>query len=142
MTRREAIERLFRGMRADVNDYQRLRDLLEAQFDAALHHRAEEIAGIAEGISRLTEQLESRRRERVELANLLVTDKRNGVSISAVSARLPEASRRVFNACWTTLESLVEECKQLNQRNCRLMTSQYEIMRRVLDAEADTYAPA
>jgi len=36
----------------------------------------------------------------------------------------------------------VKECKALNMRNCRLLMDQHDIMQRVLQTEADTYAPA
>jgi flagella synthesis protein FlgN len=141
MKPREAFQRIFAGMRADLQDYQRLRELLEAQFAAALEHRSEEIAAIGEQISTLAEVLDGRRVERQRLAALLVP-KGTRPSISAVAERLQGASRSAFDTCWKSLESAVRDCKALNMRNCRLLMDQYEIMQRVLNAEAHTYAPA
>lgn len=141
MKQREAFSRIFAGMRADVSDYRRLRDLLEAQFLAALQHRTEDIRQIGSDIVELTSALEQRRRERVELAGLVVP-RSSPVSIGVIAQRLQGASRSAFDTCWTSLEAAVKECKALNLRNCRLLMDQHDIMQRVLNAEADTYAPA
>lgn len=142
MKHREALSRIFAGMRADVHDYGRLRELLEAQFTAALQHRSADIGEIGERILELTSTLEDRRRERVELAGLVLAGRSPRVSIAAVAERLQGAARETFDACWTTLEASVKECKTLNMRNCCLLMDQNDIMQRVLNAEADTYAPA
>ena len=141
MTHREALVRILRGLYADVDDYRRLRELLQAQFVAALKHSAEEIGAIADRITDLAATLDGRRRERVRLASLILKGDSFRVSIKAVSARLPEASRAAFDSCCATLEGLIEECKRLNRRNCRVIMGQYETMQRVLNTEAVTYAP-
>ena len=142
MTAREALGRLIKGVHADLGDYRTLRELLDAQFEAALKHRSAMITDVADRISALTAQLEKRRVERVALAKAL-SGKQNNVTISAVSARLPANSRSAFDERWQTLEKLVQECKRLNQRNCDLLMNQHEILQRVLRTDAGgTYAPA
>jgi flagella synthesis protein FlgN len=141
MKPREAFQRIFAGMRADLQDYRRLRELLEAQFVAAVQHRSDEIAEIGTQISALTSVLDARRAERQQLAALLVP-RGARPSMSAVANRLEGASRSAFDTCWQSLESSVRDCKALNLRNCRLLMDQYDIMQRVLSAESDTYAPA
>jgi flagellar biosynthesis protein FlgN len=142
MTYGEAVDRMIRGMQADLQDYTSLHELLEWQFRAALDHQSNTIAEIAQGILKLTGLLESRRRERQKLATLLVSNKSPVVSIKAVAAQLPAGWRPAFDAAWSRLEQLVIECKHLNSRNCRLMMGQYEAMQRVLQADVNTYAPA
>lgn len=140
----EALNRIFRGMRADLHDYSALRELLEAQFRAALEHRTTDICELGERITALVERIEQRRRERVDLATRLMAQTPSAAkrpSISAVADRLQGASRAAFDACWKTLENAVRECKALNERNCRLLMDQHDIMRRVLGQESDTYAP-
>lgn len=142
MTVREALGRLIKGVHADLSDYGTLRELLDAQFEAALKHRSAVIADIADRISALTSQLETRRAERYALAKVLV-GKQSTVTISAVSARLPANARPAFDEWWQSLEKLVKECKRLNQRNCDLLMNQQEILQRVLQADnGGTYAPA
>lgn len=140
MTRQEAVARLTHGVRADVQDYQRLQALLEEQFAAALRHHATRLTELAESIATLVDGLEQRRRERVMLAGaLLGTDK---PAMPALFARLPDGPRAPLEAAWHQLEQLVRDCKTLNQRNCNLMVEQHALMQRVLHGEGDTYAPA
>lgn len=148
MKQRSALQKLFQGMRADVEDYRRLRELLEEQFEAIVRHRAEQVRDVVGRISDLASTLDARRRERVELARRL-TPAGQRPSIVLIAAKLQGASRVAFDECWTSLEALARECKQLNERNCHVLMEQHEIMRRVLaqvarghSAEADTYAPA
>jgi flagella synthesis protein FlgN len=141
MKPREAFNRIFTGMRADLQDYRTLRDLLEAQFEAALQHRTEALAEIGARIVALTSVLEERRAERQRLAASVVP-RGAQLSMVAVASRLQGASRAAFDTCWKALETAVRDCKALNVRNCRLLMEQYDIMQRVLSAEPDTYAPA
>lgn len=142
MTAREALGRLIKGVHADLSDYRTLRELLDAQFEAALKHRSAVITDVADRISALTSQLEKRRVERVALAKVLA-GKQGNETISAVSARLPANARPAFDEWWQALEKLVQECKRLNQRNCDLLMNQHEILQRVLQTDAGgTYAPA
>jgi len=145
MKPREALNRIFSGMRADLHDYSALRELLDAQFRAALEHRASEICDLGARITALAGQIEQRRLERVELATGLAAQTPNAARqalMSAVAERLQGTSRAAFEACWKALEHAVRECKALNLRNCRLLMDQHDIMRRVLDQESDIYVPA
>jgi flagella synthesis protein FlgN len=142
MTSREALHRLFEGMRADAADYNRLRELLEEQFEAALAHRTEEISAIVEKILALTATLGARSRERAELARALSKGKTRKVSLRAFTAQLPAPAREKFEGAWSLLETLVRECKRLNVRNGHLLMTQRDIMQRVLNVEPDVYAPA
>lgn len=141
MKPREAYSRLFAGMRADLQDYRSLRELLEAQFLAALQHRSSDIADIGTQITALAAVLDARRAERQQLAALLAP-RGAKPSMTAVANRLEGASRSAFDTCWQALESAVRDCKTLNMRNCRLLMDQYDIMQRVLSTETHTYAPA
>lgn len=141
MTSREALHRLFEGMRADAADYNRLQELLEEQFKAALAHRTEEIGAIVEKILALTATLGLRSRERAQLARALSRGKAKKVSIRALTAQLPAPARQKFESAWQLLETLVRECKRLNVRNGHLLMTQRDIMQRVLNIEPDVYAP-
>lgn len=137
----EAMMQLVQGMRADIADYRRLRELLELQFNAALRHQSQTLVDVAANITELVDTLEQRRQERVVLAGELIGPG-EPVSMQGVMRLLTPSSRTVLQTDWDTLEGLVRECKEANARNCRLLTEQHEIMQRVLNREADTYAPA
>jgi flagellar biosynthesis protein FlgN len=141
MTRNQSIQRLLVGVRDDMADYRRLRELLDAQFAAALRHRADETRDVVANILELTRVLEGRRQERVQLAGMILTGSAAGLSLQSVSARLPAAMRQTFNLCCAKLEQLVRECKRLNRRNCHVMTAQRDNMRRAQNPEACIYAP-
>lgn len=139
MKRSAALANLMRGVGEDVRDYQVLRTLLQQQFEAALAHQAMHLGELAESVTKMAELLEQRRRQRVELVTTLSG---RGASLTSTLALLNGASREALQEGWSALEALVRECKQLNERNCRLMTDQYSIMQRVLHGEDETYVPA
>lgn len=142
MTDRELLQRLFGGMKADVQDYGKLRDLLDAQFNAALLLEGQQLGELAGRIGDLTALLEKRRRERVAIARRFAGTKTGQVSVSVIASRLKGEARDRFNLCCAALESVLRECKELSARNGRLLLEQRDIMQRVLGREPDTYAPA
>lgn len=136
-----ALIRLVQGMRADIADYRRLRELLELQFDAVLRHQSPTLVDLSGKITALVDTLDQRRQERMTLAGELIGPGKP-VSMQGVVRLLAESSRASVEADWETLEELVRDCKDANMRNCRLLTEQHETMQRVLNQEAHTYAPA
>jgi flagella synthesis protein FlgN len=144
MTPQQALQRVLEGLRDDLVDYGRLRELLDAQFTAALRHRADEVRGVVAQVLEVTARLERRRSERVDLVRRLLAGERDGVrpSMQALSVRLPPSIRGNFDACCTALEKLLRECKRLNRRNCHVLTAQHDMMRQALEPNACTYAPA
>jgi flagella synthesis protein FlgN len=139
MKRSAALAELMRGVGEDVRDYRLLATLLEQQFEAALTHQAAHLADLAERISGMTATLDRRRVQRVALVTALAG---KGASIDSAFALLTEPPREALRGAWATLEALVRECKQRNERNCRLMMDQYSIMQRVLHGDEATYVPA
>ncbi|MGE5492284.1 MAG: flagellar export chaperone FlgN [Actinomycetota bacterium] len=141
MKRSELLILVGRGLNADLVDYRELKGLLASQFDAALHHRSEELGQIAASVAGLAEIIEGRRQDRVELLDMLLEGDPEP-SMAKVLEQLPAGPRQMLQGWWEELEGLARECKEQNARVCRLMTDQHEIMKRVLGGEADTYAPA
>ena len=140
MTRAADLQRLIRGIGQDMRDYRALHVLLDEQFYAALRHRATALQDLAQRIGVFVDDIEKRRRERVQLVEKLVG---RGATMSASFALVTDVrSRALLQNDWQTLETLVVDCKRLNARNGQLMTTQHSIMQRVLrgDEEA-TYAP-
>lgn len=128
------------SVQADQADYDRLRQLLEAQFQAALRHQSDALVDIAAQITDLVAVLEERRGQRVEAAAKLLGLQQPS-SMVALFDLLAPAPRAALAASWDALEGLVNECKTMNLRNGRLLMGQHEIMQRVLNGESDTYAP-
>lgn len=141
MTRNELLVLVTRGLNADLVDYGELKKLLEAQFDAALHHQSARLAELADTIVSLTETIDGRRRERMELVGALLEGDPEP-SMDKVFALLPEKPSRMLQEWWSELENLARDCKAQNARACSLIMDQHEIMQRVLNGEADIYVPA
>lgn len=141
----QALRQLTAGVRADRADYVRLRDLLESQFEAALHHDTGRLVGLADEIVGLCSTLDGRRLERNELLGIFAQalgDTPREAVVATLLAHLPAPHRQSAEADWAALGEQVRECKALNGRNCQLLMDQHDIMQRVLHSGAEIYAPA
>lgn len=139
MTRQQALAQLIRDVQADIACYGVLRQALDSQFQAALHHDSAGLSAVAQKITDLVDELERRRQLRMTLTQALTGEARPS-SIDAVLTQLASAPRALLTTGWDTLESLVRECKALNTRNCELIVAQHSLMQRVLHGEEGTYA--
>jgi flagella synthesis protein FlgN len=128
-------------VRDDQSDFQAMRDLLQAQFDAALRHDPVRVAAVCESISALTERITQRGHERLALARR-ISGADGHAAYEMVQQALPHGVRATVKQWYTDLQAMVTECQRLNARNCDLLMGQYEIMQRVLNDEVHTYAPA
>lgn len=135
----EALAALLRDLQADHSAYARLRELLEAQFQAALRHRAAALQEVADEIVALVEQLDAHTRRRGLLLRQLLGSQ-GEASMSRLLLRLPPATAQALGGLWAALQEQVNECKALNQRNCQLITEQQALMRRVMGVEEELYA--
>jgi len=138
MTAARLVQALVAGLRTDLDSYRTLHATLEAQFQAALAHRSLQLAAIGDEIVRQCEPLQLRSEQRGELLRRLLGNAE--ASFEALAERLPDEMAQPIRDAWTPLASLARECKRLNQRNCALITSQFEIMQRVLGEEEALYA--
>ncbi|TFW23619.1 flagellar protein FlgN [Duganella callida] len=133
------MRQLLAGIADDLQAYAQLYELLQQQFQAALRHKAAELAAAAEAISSLVDVMQQRRALRVALVQRLVGPSGNMLQAFAL---LKNAAREKMEADWKTLELAVLECKRLSKRNGDLLVEQYSIMQRVLHGEEQIYAPA
>lgn len=138
MTSVDALDRITRGVSHDLRDYCVLRSLLEEQFHAALRHEVTTLATLADCITKLVDGLECRRVERVLLVEALVGP---GAQMVTLMARVGGERQQYLASAWVTLQAAVKDCKDLNARNCRLMTDQRDIMQRLLHGEDVGYVP-
>ncbi|MBJ7310696.1 flagellar export chaperone FlgN [Rugamonas sp. CCM 8940] len=139
MTRQQAMHGLLQGLAEDGRDYPLLHELLEQQFRAALRHQSAPLAEVAESISALVDQLDARRRLRLQLAQRLLGPQ---PAMAQVFALLKSGARDKAEADWHALEQQVLECKRVSKRNGELLLNQHTIMQRVLHGEEHLYAPA
>jgi flagella synthesis protein FlgN len=138
MTRDQAVARLLDGIAADMAACSTIRDLLERQFQAAMRHRAAEMALLAGELTPELDAMEQRRQQRVQLVRALLGPQ---ATMDDLFGSLPPPQRMRGQADWERLETLVRDCKQATARNGNLMAEQFTIMQRLLHGEDDTYAP-
>ena len=129
---------LLDGIKADLQSYQQMLDLIAQQFEAAISHQSERLGEIAKEIGAMVDVLEARRVQRVELATRLTGPT---PSMEQVFALLKPEPRARLEADWAQLEGLVQTAREMGRRNAELLAEQYTIMQRVLHGDDQTYEP-
>ena len=129
---------LLDGVKADLQSYQQMLDLIAQQFEAAIRHQSERLGEIAKEIGDLVDVLEARRAQRVELATRLVGPQ---PSMEQVFTLLKPEARARLEADWAELEGMVQTAREMGRRNADLLAEQYTIMQRVLHGDDQTYEP-
>jgi flagella synthesis protein FlgN len=129
---------LLDGVKADLQSYQQMLDLIAQQFEAAIRHQSERLGEIAKEIGALVDVLEARRAQRVELATRLVGPQ---PSMEQVFTLLKPEARARLEADWAQLEGMVQTAREMGRRNADLLAEQYTIMQRVLHGDDQTYEP-
>lgn len=129
---------LLDGIKADLQSYQQMLDLIARQFEAAIRHQSERLGEIAQEIGTLVDVLEARRAQRVELATRLVGPQ---PSMEQVFTLLKPDARARLEADWAELEGMVQTAREMGRRNADLLAEQYTIMQRVLHGDDQTYEP-
>ena len=129
---------LLDGIKADLQSYQQMLDLIARQFEAAVSHQSERLGEIAKEIGAMVDVLEARRVQRVELATRLTGPT---PSMEQVFALLKPEPRARLEADWAQLEGMVQTAREMGRRNADLLAEQYTIMQRVLHGDDQTYEP-
>ena len=129
---------LLDGIKADLQSYQQMLDLIAQQFEAAIRHQSERLGEIAQEIGALVDVLEARRAQRVDLATRLIGPQ---PSMDQVFALLKPEARARLEADWAQLEDMVQTAREMGRRNADLLAEQYTIMQRVLHGDDQTYEP-
>jgi len=138
MSRQDAMKMLLDGIKADLQSYQQMLDLIAQQFEAAIRHQSEKLGAIAKEIGALVDVLEARRAQRVDLATRLVGPQ---PSMEQVFTLLKPEARARLEADWAQLEGMVQTAREMGRRNADLLAEQYTIMQRVLHGDDQTYEP-
>ncbi|WP_229210023.1 flagellar export chaperone FlgN [Duganella sp. Root1480D1] len=138
ISRQDAMKMLLEGIRADLQSYQQMLDLIAQQFEAAIRHQSDRLGEIAQEIANLVDVLEARRAQRVELAIRLVGPQ---PSMEQVFTLLKPEARARLEADWAQLEGMVQTAREMGRRNADLLAEQYTIMQRVLHGDDQTYEP-
>ena len=57
LSRQEAMKMLLDGVKADLQSYQQMLDLIAQQFEAAIRHQSERLGDIAQEIGALVDEI-------------------------------------------------------------------------------------
>ncbi|WP_238139371.1 flagellar export chaperone FlgN [Roseateles aquatilis] len=134
-----ALQQLRDGLARDLRDYGTLREWLERQFHAALHHDAEAIADLSARILAQATAIEAQHVARRELLAALLGPN-TAPTLRALVARLPTATAEPLAALHREFERAMTECHALNLRNAQLITEQQMLMQQLLGREEHVYA--
>lgn len=134
------IAELGEGLRRTHQGYERLQQLLERQFQAALRHSAAEIGEVSDEITSQVALLENQGKRDRELLTALLGSESGRPSVRELLRRLPRQKAEPLLLRWRALQRLLSHCKTLNLRNNQLMTEQQELMQQLLGREEHIYA--
>lgn len=132
----EQVKLLLRGIRADEENYQLLRALLEEQRLCMIRRTSDALIAVNGRINTHYELLSNSTRVRREtLLTLGVSTDSSG--IAQVFNWLPIQQKEAALGWWKQLERLAENCKAFNEKNGELLTMQYEFVQAFLGTEPD-----
>lgn len=130
-------------IRQDCEDYARLRDLMQAQYQNLLQRDGASIESANQTIDALVEaaRVRAQRRSKILAAFRLSAD---AAGMQRLIESRPEPVRNQLAQAWSQAGVLAGECKQLNERNGALLAMQQDILKQLLGGEdnrAQLYAP-
>jgi len=136
---RQTLATMLHDLRADRDGYAQLRMLLDAQFQAALQHQGGRLSELAQAISDQVDELGRRRDSRSQALSALLGPQ-VAPKLGALLPRLPAQLASAMADSVHDLEKLVGECKQMNVRNCELITAQHQLMQQAMGVREHGYA--
>lgn len=130
-------------IRQDCEDYARLRDLMQAQYQNLRQRDGASIESANQAIDALVEaaRVRAQRRSKILAAFRLSAD---AAGMQRLIESRPEPVRNQLAQAWSQAGVLAGECKQLNERNGALLAMQQDILKQLLGGEdnrAQLYAP-
>lgn len=143
MSKKEQLLQLAeRDLQQDGADYLSLLGLMQALYQQLLERNCQQIDLLNEQIARLVGQVRARaeRRSRILSAFGLGT---GGEAVQRLFGIFPPGREEHLRQQWEQLNQLVLQCKQLNERNGKLLAMHNDILNQLLGDRADArlYSP-
>ena len=140
-TRSTAIKQFIVELKADLNDYQRLLELMVVQHKLMTKRETEKLSQISDKHKNFLHYLEARAKNRSQLL-IQIGVSADASGVAKLVAALPNKLAHPLANDWNDLHRLIEKCKAQNERNNALLDMQQSILNR-LTQENDTqlYAP-
>lgn len=143
MSRREQLlDVIEQDIQQDHGDYLNLRGLMHGLYTQLLLRDCQQIDQLNAQINHLIEQLRLRaqRRNKILTAFGIMAGTE---AMHTLFAAFPAARTEQLHKAWSRLTQLVIECKQLNERNGKLLSMHNDILSKLLHISSDSplYSP-
>ncbi|WP_299809671.1 flagellar protein FlgN [uncultured Shewanella sp.] len=136
VSKRELVQSIVRGIRQDIEGYQKLKSLLKRQRElmqrrdnSGLKHHNEHQSGLCDSLM----QKAGERRRMLEALGFAG----NASGMAALIAKLPQSSSEQVSMLWQNLLRLVKESQQVNEANGKLLVAQQEVISQLLNRGGD-----
>lgn len=139
--RSTAIKQFIVELKADLNDYQRLLELMVVQHKLLTKRETEKLSQISGKHKSFLEYLETRAKNRSQLL-IQIGVSADASGVAKLVAALPNKLARPLAADWNDLHRLIEQCKAQNERNNSLLDMQQSILTQLTQENApQLYSP-
>jgi len=136
MTRSEQLVQLAgRDIELDCTDYQRLQQLMHALYEQLLARNSAQIEALNQQISVVLELIGARAERRSKILAAFGLSASASGAMERLLSHCPLPSRTSFIQQWAELENLVQQTKQLNERNGKLLAMHNEILCQIMGSE-------
>lgn len=143
MTKREQLLQVVeQDVQLDCTDYLSLRGLMQELYQQLLERNSSQIDLLNAQVSSLVDQvrLRAQRRSKILAAFALGAD---NTALQQLFALFPESRGDHLRRAWEQLGQLAAQCKQLNERNGKLLAMHNDILSQLLGdgRDAQLYTP-
>ncbi|NLO80708.1 MAG: flagellar protein FlgN [Xanthomonadaceae bacterium] len=138
--RRQLLKLIAEDVRRDLQDYPALRELLERQHTAMLRRDAGAMESLNTEIGARLEDIRTRAQRRSKVLRAFGLEL-GAAGMQRLFAAYPPLLRQELESAWAKLARLAAECKQLNERNGKLLAMQNEILAQLLGEQSYLYSP-
>ncbi|MGF1721821.1 flagellar protein FlgN [Vibrio kyushuensis] len=140
-SRSTAIKQFIVEVKADLNDYQRLLELMVVQHKLLIKRETEKLSQISGKHKSFLSYLETRSKHRSQLL-IQIGVSADASGVAKLVAALPNKLAKPLASDWNDLHRLIEQCKAQNERNNALLDMQQNILSQLTqDSSPQLYSP-
>lgn len=137
---RQLLELIAADIQQDLQDYPALQELLQQQHLSLLRRDAAGVEALNAEITVQTTVIQRRAQRRSKILRAFQLEE-GAAGMQRLLAAYPEPQRQAVQTAWARLAALTAECRQLNERNGRLLAMQQEILTQLIGEQPHLYAP-
>ncbi|MEZ8825378.1 flagellar export chaperone FlgN [Vibrio amylolyticus] len=141
IARSTAIKQFIVELKADLNDYRSLLELMTIQHKLLTKRETEKLSQISGNHKSFLGYLEARAKNRLQLL-IQIGVSADSSGVAKLVAALPNKLARPLESDWNDLHRLIELCKAQNERNNSLLDMQQSILTQLTqDNDPKLYSP-